>query len=266
MRPKRHAAAVWGAGGADYDPISRSISDSIEHCVLRLAPRPGERILDLATGTGWTSRAVARQGASVIGVDIAPEVIAAARQIAEGQDLPIEYRVGDAERLPFETGAFDAVVSTCGVIFVRNPKVAAAEIARVVRPGGRLALTAWLPGGPIDAMFKVMQRYWPREARRPSGGSEEWGRPRRVREFFGGTFDLRFERGISYYREASAEAAWETFAKGHGPTKWLAANLPLEGQEAYRRDFIAFHDRFRTDVGISVPRKYHVVLGVRLPA
>src|SRR5918995_4049679 len=90
-------ASVWGAGGARYDEISRGIADMIEHCALRLAPRPGERVLDLATGTGWTSRVVARRGARVIGVDIAADLLEAARANADAAGLRIEYQLGDAE-------------------------------------------------------------------------------------------------------------------------------------------------------------------------
>src|SRR5690606_30715590 len=110
-------AAVWSAGGKDYDQISRGIADAIEHTVMRLNPQPGERILDLATGTGWTSRVVARRGAGVIGVDIAEGLIDAARARADEARLSIDYQIGDAEDLPFEDGAFDAVVSTFGVMF-----------------------------------------------------------------------------------------------------------------------------------------------------
>src|SRR6267378_7391919 len=97
-------AAVWSSGGPRYDQVSRGIADSIEHCVLRLDPQPGERILDLATGTGWTSRAVAKRGATVIGADIAANLVAAARERAKAEGLNIEYRIGDAEKLPFADG------------------------------------------------------------------------------------------------------------------------------------------------------------------
>ena len=109
-------AVVWGSGGANYDAISKGIADSIEHCVLRLNPRPGERILDLATGTGWTSRVIARRGAIVTGVDIAEDLIAVARERAAAEVLPIDYRLGDAEALPFEDASFDAVISTVGIM------------------------------------------------------------------------------------------------------------------------------------------------------
>ena len=113
-------AAVWSSGGKDYDQISRGIADSIEHCVMRLDPQPGERILDLSTGTGWTSRLVARRGATVIGADIASDLLEAARTQAKAEGLAIEYQIGDAESLPFDDAAFDAVVSTCGVMFASN--------------------------------------------------------------------------------------------------------------------------------------------------
>ena len=128
MPPRSGAPAV-----RTYDAISKGIADSIEHAVLRLDPRPGERILDLATGTGWTSRLVARRGATVIGADIATDLLAAARANATAAGLSIDYQVGDAERLPFKDGEFDAVISTCGVMFASRPEKAAREMARVER-------------------------------------------------------------------------------------------------------------------------------------
>jgi SAM-dependent methyltransferase len=257
------AAAVWSSGGADYDRISRGIADSIEHCVLRLDPKPGERVLDLATGTGWTSRLVAARGASVTGVDIAQDLIAAARARAETDRLAIEYRHGDAERLPFADATFDAVVSTCGVMFASRPEAAAAEIARVTRKGGRVALTTWLPDSNLFKMFMVMKPYMPPPPNPAPPSPFEWGRAERVSALLGGTFELKFERGTSFYREPSGEAAWNTFSTGYGPTKSLAAGLDEARRAELRRDFIAFHDGFRTDLGICVPREYLLTLGVR---
>src|SRR5690242_7619316 len=113
------AQAVWNSPGGRYDEISRSISDAIEHAVERLQPKPGERILDLATGTGWGSRVIAQRfpGVKVTGADIADQMLGYARKTADAQQLDIDYQHADAERLPFEGGAFDAVVSTFGVMF-----------------------------------------------------------------------------------------------------------------------------------------------------
>lgn len=256
-------AAVWSSGGPDYDQISRGISDSIDHCVLRLDPKPGERILDLATGTGWTSRVVARRGARVTGVDIASELVAAAKARAETEGLAIDYRIGDAESLPFADGAFDGVISTCGVMFASRPEAAAAELARVTRRGGRIALTTWLSDSNVFKMFQVMKPYMaaPPDPAPPS--PFEWGRTERIRELLARDFDLKFEKGVSYYREPSGESAWQTFSAGYGPTKALAASLDEGRCAQLRRDFIAFHDSFATELGICVPREYWVTVGVR---
>ncbi|MEZ5294391.1 MAG: class I SAM-dependent methyltransferase [Vicinamibacterales bacterium] len=254
-------AAVWSAGGADYDAISRGIADSSEHCVLRLDPRPGERILDVATGTGWTSRLVARRGATVTGVDIAAELVASARSRAAIEGLPIEYHVGDAEALPFGDGEFDAVVSTVGVMFASRPEAVAAELARVVRPGGRLALTTWTDDSSVHRMFQVMKAYMPPPPASPPPSPFEWGKQARLRELLASAFELGFEHGVSYYREPDAAAAWETFVTGYGPTRMLAASLPPDRREALKQDFVAFHDAYATDLGVTVPRTYWLTLG-----
>jgi 2-polyprenyl-3-methyl-5-hydroxy-6-metoxy-1,4-benzoquinol methylase len=256
-------AAVWSAGGKDYDKISRGISDSIEHCVFRLDPQPGERILDLSTGTGWTSRAVARLGATVVGVDIAEGLLDAARRNAADEGLRIDYELGDAEDLPFEDGEFDAVISTVGIMFATQQEVAAAELARVCRKGGRIALTTWRSDSTVYSMFEVMRRYMAPPPSPMPRSPFEWGRPERIRELLGRAFQLKFEKGVSYYREPSSEAAWETFSTGYGPTRMLAASLDAERRASFESDFTAFHDSFPTELGICVPREYWVTVGVR---
>lgn len=256
-------ASVWSSGGARYDEISRGIADMIEHCVLRLAPQPGEHILDLATGTGWTSRVVSRRGARVIGADIAGDLLAAAAERAKGEGLDVEYQLGDAESLPFEDGAFDAVVSTCGVMFASRPEAAAAELARVCRKSGRIALTTWLSDSNLFKMFQVMKPYLPPPPTPAPPSPFEWGRTERIRELLAVSFDLKIEKGVSYYREPSGEAAWNTFSNGYGPTKSLAASLDEGRRAELKRDFIAFHDGFPTELGICVPREYWLTIGVR---
>ncbi len=256
-------AKVWSSGGADYDRISYGIADALEHCVLRLDPRPGERILDLATGTGWASRLVARRGAVVTGVDIAEDLLTVARAHADRDGLSIRYERGDAEQLPFEDGAFDAVISTFGVMFASRPEVAAAEMARVCRKGGRLALTTWDVAGNVFRMFTVMRAYMAPPPSPAPPSPFEWGRRERLEQWLSGDFDLRFEQATSFYREPTAEAAWDTFSRGYGPTRMLAQSLPPDRQEALRADFIGFHQQFATELGIEVPRAYWVTLGRR---
>jgi SAM-dependent methyltransferase len=256
-------ATVWSSGGRDYDQISRGIADAIEHCVMRLHPRPGERILDLATGTGWTSRLLARRGAIVTGADIASGLLDAARVRALEAGLRIDYRLGDAERLPFDDGEFDAVISTFGVMFASRPEAAAAELARVCRKGGRVALATWTPDGNVFGMFKVMKRYMPPPPTPAPPSPFDWGRSERVRELLGASFALGFEASTSFYRELNAEAAWETFSTGYGPTRMLAEGLDDTRRAALEAEFIEFHANYATELGVSVPRDYLITVGTR---
>jgi SAM-dependent methyltransferase len=258
-------AATWNSAGDAYDEISRGIADSIEHAIFRLSPRPGERILDLATGTGWTSRQLALRGARVTGVDLGADLVEAARARARAARLEIEDVVGDAERLQLEDASFDAVISTYGVMFASRPEAAAAEVARVCKRGGRLALTTWTPDGNVFGMFKVMKPYMPPPPTPAPPSPFEWGRRERLRELFGKSFELAFEDGTSFYREPRAEVAWTRFVTGYGPTKMLANGLSPDRRAGLERDFIAFHARpeFATELGICVPREYLLTIGVR---
>jgi SAM-dependent methyltransferase len=257
------AAATWNAGGQEYDRISQTIADSIEHCVNRLAPRPGERVLDVATGTGWAARRVAARGATVVGVDLGVDLIEAARAAAADARLKIDFRVADAEKLPFEDESFDVVISTCGVMFVRDPKAAAGELARVCRKGGRLGLTTWPADGTIAGLFKVMKPYMPESPSPPPPSPFEWGSRETVRQLLGSAFDLRFETGSTVLREPSGRAVWELFVAGYGPTKSLAASLDSERREGLKRDFIAYHESFKTELGVAMPRDYLLTIGIR---
>lgn len=255
-------AQIWSAGGGDYDSISRGIADSLEHAVMRLNPRPGEKILDVATGTGWTSRLVARRGATVTGIDIAAGLIEVAERQSQMAMLPIRYLLADAEDLPFDDGSFDAAVSTVGIMFATRPEAAAKELSRVVRRGGRIALTTWTSDGNVFKMFQVMKPYMAVPAT-PPPSPFEWGNPDRIRQLLGDQFDLKFERAVSYYREPSAEAAWDTFSTGYGPTRTLAESLEPSRREQLRADFVAFHSGFPTALGICVPREYWLTVGIR---
>lgn len=256
-------AQIWSSGGLAYDEISRQIASALDHCVGRLDPRPGEHILDLATGTGWTSRLLAARGAQVVGVDIAQDLLDAARTIGRTSGLAIDYETGDAEKLRFEDASFDAVVSTFGVMFASRPEAAAAEIARVCRPGGRIALATWRPDGTVFEMFKVMRAYMPAPPSAPPPSPFAWGSRERIRELFGAHFDLGFEDGETVYHARDGEAAWQAFVTGYGPTRALAAGLDEERREALHRDFAAFHDRFAAPLGVSMPRQYLVSVGTR---
>ncbi len=254
-------AAVWSSGGAAYEEISRQIASALAHCVVRLDPKAGERILDVATGTGWTSRLVAERGAIVTGVDIAAELLAAARMKAV-RSSALDYQVGDAEALPFQDGAFDAVASTFGVMFASRPEAAASEMARVTRKGGRIALATWKPDSTVFQMFQVMRAYMPPPTPAPASPFA-WGGRERVAGLLGKDFDLAFEEGETVCYARDGEAVWDVFVNGYGPTKMLAEGLDKEKREALHRDFVAFHDAFKSPLGIAMPRQYLITTGFR---
>lgn len=264
VRPHNAApSAAWSSAGRAYDEVSRGIADAIEHCINRLAPGRDDRVLDVATGTGWTARRLADLGFDVTGVDFAPEVVVAAKALAETRGLEIAFDDGDAELLAYRDASFDAVISTFGVMFVQRPEDAAAQLARVCRPGGRLALANWTPDGNVFEMFKIMKGFMPKPDGTPPPSPFEWGNPERVQELLGDDFELTFEKGTSFYRELNGAAAWETFSTGYGPLRTLAGKLDDAARAQLERQFVDFHDGFATELGVCVPRTYLVVRGVR---
>jgi len=252
------AARTWSSGGRHYDAISRQIADAIEHCVSRLDPQPGERILDVATGTGWTARRVAARGAQVTGVDFAEEAIAVAREL--GPD-GVDFQVGDAEALPFPDGHFDGVISTFGAMFAGDQRSTARELARVCVPGGRVAMANWTPDSSVVDMFRVIRSYMAGPA--PATSPFAWGDTAHMTDLLGEWLDLGFERGTCFYHDTDGAAAWRTFERGYGPVVTLLEQLDEASAGGLRRDFEALHDAYRTALGIRVPRDYVIALGRR---
>jgi SAM-dependent methyltransferase len=257
------AAALWGSGGRAYDGISRSISGAIEHCVTRLNPTLGEHIADVATGTGWASRALARLGARVVGIDIAEPLLDAARDIAREQNLAIEYRLGDAEALPVSDEEFDGVISTFGVMFVPDQTHAASELARICRSDGRLAIAAWLPESNAVKMRQVLQPYAPAPPV-PPPSPFVWGTPDWLTATLGQYFSLGFEEGVVIARFSSSSAAWDAYAAGFGPVRAVAEALDEARRNELRTAFVSWSDQFRTGLGVSIPFPYLVTTGHRL--
>jgi SAM-dependent methyltransferase len=260
----KQPAASWGSAGRSYEKFSEDLGDAIVHCVRRLAPRSWECVLDVATGTGWGARLLAARGATVHGIDFAPELIEAAQTLATKSGIEIKFSVANAESLPFEDASFDVVMSTFGVIFVLNPEAAATEMARVCRPGGRIGLTAWPPDGTIAALVKeVMLPYRSLSPPQRPPSQFQWGTRECVVELLGESFDLLFENGCTVLREPSGEDVWRMWSKSHGLTVTTLKGLSPQRRKRFRRDFIAFHEKFRTELGITMPRDYLVTIGER---
>lgn len=262
------AQSLWNSPGGRYDLISRTIADAIEHAIERATPKPGERVLDLATGTGWGSRVIAQRfpGVIVTGADIADEMLVYARSAAATQQLAVDYVHADAEKLPFEDGSFDVVVSTFGVMFVANPEIAASEIKRVLKPGGRLSLATWKPDSNLFLMFMEMKKFMSAPVPAPASPPPSpfaWGERARVAELFGDAFDLGFEDGTNWFRYASGEDAWRLWVEHYGPMKTLAASLDDARRSELQRAIVAWHETFATELGYALPRTYLVTRGVR---
>lgn len=251
---------VWGSG--PYELISEHLATANDHLLGAVEARPGQRWLDVATGTGEIAVPAARQGASVTGIDIAPRLIEKARERASAARVHIALEVGDAERLPYPDGEFDVVVSGFGVMFAPDQRAADAELARVTRPGGRLGLLNWHPSRGVAEFFKVMGPYMPPPPE-GAGNPFAWGDRDRLSELLGDAFELRYEEGDCPQPGTSAEEVWGLFTTAYGPTKTLADSLDPERRGALWRDWIAYFDQFRNGAGVSQPRPYLLVLGTR---
>ena len=146
----------WGAG--EYERTATELLPVAEHVVSLARLERGERVLDVACGTGNAALLAARSGASVVGLDGARRLIEVARARAAADGLGAEFMVGDAQALPFDGAEFDVALSVFGVIFAQDADRVLGEIARVLRRGGRALVSAWVPAGPIDAMSGAFGR------------------------------------------------------------------------------------------------------------
>jgi SAM-dependent methyltransferase len=255
---KERQSVMWGNG--PYQRITETLEDIHQRVIEALDPEPGDRWLDLACGTGAIAERACAAGAQVTGVDLAPALIETAKERAAASGLDVDYVVGDVEALGFEDASFDKVSSTFGIMFAPDHEATAREIARVTRPGGRLALANWTPTGGLGKMFKVMAPYQPAP---PPSSPFDWGDETRVRELLGDSFDLEIEEHVSTLRTPTAEDYWELFATSYGPTKTLAESLG-ERREDLHRDWIEFFETNYEEGGEIVhTREYLLILGTR---
>ncbi|WP_422030566.1 class I SAM-dependent methyltransferase [Roseovarius sp.] len=256
-------AALWGSPGAAYERISFGLNDGLGHAVQALWPRDGERVLDIGTGTGRAARMAAEMGAEVTGVDIAAPLLEAARELSAHLRGRLSFRQAEAEALPFEDAAFDGVLSTYGVMFASQPKTAAAELARVTRPGGRMVLLTWLddPEGYIATFFGLAGRY--SDAPPPEVSPMDWGDEDWIEQTLAGDFDLACQPLTTTLFAPDAETVWEEYLIGFGPVRATAEGLSADRRADFREEFIALHDRYRAGHGLRIERKALLVHGLR---
>jgi len=215
--------------------------------VQTLAPEPGEQFLDLACGTGAVALLAAETGAETVGLDISPGQLVKARSAAAEAGLDIRFDEGDAQELPYGDAAFDVVASAFGVVFAPSHERAAGELARVVRPGGRLAMTAW----PRDP-FSELGREYP-----PGDDPREWGQRERAAELLRDAFELRFEDGEWVVVADSAEELFELVRTSAPPVKAWFEKLDEAGRADAEREYLDFL------AGGELRRPYLLVAGRR---
>ncbi len=253
--------ATWASG--DYAVIGTTLQLVGESLCEALDVAAGSRVLDVAAGNGNAALAAARRGCRVTAADYVEGLLGQARRRAEADGLAVETRVADAEALPFDDAAFDAVLSTFGVMFTPDPERAAAELARVCRPGGRIGLANWTPGGFIGQMFKVIGRHVPPPAGVPSPLA--WGTTERLDELLGAHARIEVTPRHFVFRYRSGADFVETFRTYYGPTVRAWGALDEAGREALRGELVALadeHNRDRRGV-LAVPAEYLEVVAVR---
>jgi len=208
--------ATWTSG--DFGRIAKGYERGAGEFIARLGIESGERVIDVACGTGNLALPAARCGADVTGIDIAPNLIAQARANAAAEGLLIKFDVGNAERMPYGNGAFSTAVTMFGAMFAARPGLAASELLRVVRPGGRIAMANWTPTGFIGQMLKRTVRYVPAPAGAPS--PLEWGTEDNVHERLGAGSGalLTTRRLITFEYPFGPAEVVDMFRLWYGPT------------------------------------------------
>ena len=255
--------ATWTAG--DFGRIAAGYVGSAAEFIARLELSRNERVLDVACGTGNLAIPAARAGASVVGVDIAPNLIAQARARAADEGFPITFDVGDAEALPYESDSFDSVITMFGAMFAARPERAASELLRVTRPGGRIAMANWTPTGFIGQMLKTTVAYVPPAQSVPSPllwGSEDMARTR----LGVGLSSLALTRRVvTFEYPFSPEQVVNEFRLWYGPTLRAFAALDEEKRIAFRLDLERlWREHNRADDGTTrVESEYLEVVGIK---
>ena len=241
------AAEAWS--GASYERIAEAFAPVYLRIVETLAPKPGERFLDLACGTGGVALAAARAGADVTGLDISTDQLEKARAAAEEAGLEIRFDEGDAQALPYADGEFDAVASAFGMIFAPDNALAAAELTRVSRLGARFAITTWTR----DEWFQLGVRLRPDYE---GTTAQQWADEEYARSLFPQA-ELSFERGEATISAATTDDCWQLLSTSVPPLRaWLETLGPEEREGAGRE--------YKQLLGEgSLTREYVLILGTR---
>ncbi len=244
---------TWGAG--DYAQVGATLQIVGEQLAERLDLRAGQQVLDVAAGNGNFSLAAARRFADVTSTDFVPALLEKGRIRALADGFDIEFREADAENLPFADASFDVAASVYGVMFTPDHQRAAHELARVVRPGGRIGLANWTPEGFIGRLFKTIGAHVPNPLPSPA----LWGTREHIEVLFGEqAADISVQTRHYRFHYASIESWLENFKVVYGPVKNAFAALDADGQAALQEDFLALLRDLNTadDGTMKVPGEY----------
>ncbi|MEO7648938.1 MAG: class I SAM-dependent methyltransferase [Bryobacteraceae bacterium] len=229
LQIRKRQQETWATG--DFAKIGAEQTIVGELLCEAVPVHAGDRVLDIATGAGNTALAAARRRCTVTGVDFVPALLERGRQRAVAEGLEIDFREGDAMELPFPDRSFDVILSTFGVMFAPDPRVAVAEMVRVCRPGGRIAMANWTPQGLIGKLFLLTARFAPP----PPGVAAPvlWGDEAAVRERLEPhSEEIRVQRQMARFR-ALSPGQWVTHMRTHfGPAIRAFASLPESGQQS----------------------------------
>lgn len=260
---KAKLRSTWISG--DFGQIAKFLETEAKDFINRLGIQPGSKVLDVACGTGNLALPAARLGANVTGVDIAPNLVEQARANAAREGLLAQFDEGDAEALPYDDASFDTVVTMYGAMFAPRPDVVAAELLRVTKPGGRIAMGNWTPAGFIGQMFKAVGAHVTPPAGMPS--PVLWGKEDVVRERFGdGASDIKATPRIAKFAFPFSPAeVVELFRVYYGPTHKAFGSLDENRQAALRKDLeeLWTKNNTATDGTTSVDAEYLEVVATR---
>ncbi|HEU4826523.1 MAG TPA: class I SAM-dependent methyltransferase [Dongiaceae bacterium] len=232
-KARQHVA--WSTG--NYAVVGTTLQIVGESLCEALDLRSGARVLDVAAGNGNATLAAARRWCDVVSTDYVPALLESGRKRAEAEGHAVRFQEADAESLPFPDASFDAVISTFGVMFTPNQDKAAAELARVCKPGGRIGLANWTPEGFIGQVFKTIGRYIP-----PAPGVKSpalWGTKARLEELFGGRArEIRANSRDFVFRYRSPSHWIEVFRTYYGPMNKAFGALDAGKQAAFTEDLL----------------------------
>ena len=259
---KGRQQVTWSSG--DYSRVGNTLQIMAELLCEAVDLRAGQRVLDVATGSGNAALAAARRFADVIATDYVPALLAEGRSRAAAEGMPITFEVADAEQLPYPDASFDVVLSTLGAMFAPDHEQAARELVRVCRPGGKIGLVNWTPEGFLGDFFRTMGKHVP-----PPAGVRSpmlWGSEAHLHTIFGdGITALTATRRMFVFRQRSSRAWIDYFRTFYGPTLKAFEALDSAGQDALIADLEALIARHNaaSDGTIAVHAEYLEVVAVR---